>query len=663
MRLRILALNRLPRRTSQRSTGSFAHVKTTTFVVRVRPGVAARGSISSRSDSVSSRPPAFAGKAGKVRELLRQSLGCAQRVARLAVAWSLLACGLPLAAESQPIEPILAQQARRVEVVRRITRPTIAIFDRTGAGGGSGVIISPDGYALTNFHVVQPCGHFMKCGLSDGTLMDAVLVGMDPTGDVALIKLVGRDDFPVAEIGDSDTVRPGHWCFAAGNPFLLATDFRPTISFGMISGVNRYQYPAGTLLEYSDCLQSDAAVNPGNSGGPLFDDEGRLIGINGRCSFEKRGRVNVGVAYAISINQVMRFLGDLKSGRIVDHATLGATVSSDEAGRVMVTNILESSDAYRRGLRFDDQILTLGGRPVRTVNAFKNVLGTYPRGWRIPLTYVRDGKEHQIHVRLAGVHGREELLRLMEGPQQDVTPPEQKGPKKSEKDPKPAKSSVTPEDSKVSPELERLYEPRRGFANYYFNRTNLGRVLSRWQGTGISEEARGEWRCKGRFATTGDEFEIIMRDDEAFLLSRTGQYRADLTEDLDTQLEPEGSGGLLLALSLWRRFALLGPGQFGEVLYQGTSPSDDGSLADVVAGTYLATESLWFFDRDQASLRGLEVTIHDDQDPCEIAFRDYEERQGLALPRNLVIRHGDREFATLVVDSWQLGQPPSEIPE
>ena len=89
-----------------------------------------------------------------------------------------------------------------------------------------------------------------------------------------LIKLLGRDDFPTAEMGDSDQVQVGDWCFAVGNPFLLATDFQPTVTYGIVSGVHRYQYPAGTLLEYADCLQTDAAINPGNSGGPLFNAEG-----------------------------------------------------------------------------------------------------------------------------------------------------------------------------------------------------------------------------------------------------------------------------------------------------------------------------------------------------------------------------------------------------
>ncbi len=121
------------------------------------------------------------------------------------------------------------------------------------------------------------------------------------------------------------------------------------MSWGILSGVGRYQYPSGTLLEYADCFQTDATINPGNSGGPLFDAEGRLLGIVGRGSFEKRGRVNVGVGYAISIHQARNFLGDLNSGRVVDHATLGATVATGDDGGVQISNILDTSDAYRRG--------------------------------------------------------------------------------------------------------------------------------------------------------------------------------------------------------------------------------------------------------------------------------------------------------------------------
>ena len=307
-----------------------------------------------------------------------------------------------------------AEQARIAAIAKAVEDGGRRLRQRRGNGGGSGVVISPDGYALTNFHVAQPAGSDMKCGMADGKLYDAVIVGIDPDGDVALIKLLGRDDFPAAELADSDEVRVGDWCFAVGNPFLLATDFQPTVTYGIVSGVHRYQYPAGTLLEYADCLQTDAAINPGNSGGPLFDADGELIGINGRGSFEKRGRVNVGVGYAISINQIKNFLGCLKSGRIVDHATLGATVATSDSGSVRVADILEASDAYRRGLRYGDEIVSFGGRPIDTANAFKNVLGIFPKGWRVPLVYRRDGKQHSALVRLAGVHGEEELIQLLD---------------------------------------------------------------------------------------------------------------------------------------------------------------------------------------------------------------------------------------------------------
>src|SRR5262249_22010715 len=157
------------------------------------------------------------------------------------------------------------------------------------------------------------------------------------------------------------------------------------------------------------CLQTDAAVNPGNSGGPLFDADGRLIGINGRCSFEKRGRVNVGVGYAVSINQIKRFLSQLKSGRLVDHASRGATGSTDSEHRVSVDDILEDSEAYRRGVRYGDEVVRFAGRDITTSNALKNILGTYPEGWRVPLVTRRDGKESEHPVRLAALHREGEL--------------------------------------------------------------------------------------------------------------------------------------------------------------------------------------------------------------------------------------------------------------
>ena len=187
-------------------------------------------------------------------------------------------------------QTVLEREAARVETLRRITPSIVCVMDPKGQGGGSGVLISADGYAISNYHVTSGSGSFMKCGLSDGKLYDAVIVGIDPTGDIALIQLQGRTDFSFAIPGDSDQVQVGQEVLALGNPFLLASDFTPTVTYGIVSGVHRYQYPANTFLEYTDCIQIDASINPGNSGGPLFDIEGRWIGINGRASFRKTRR-------------------------------------------------------------------------------------------------------------------------------------------------------------------------------------------------------------------------------------------------------------------------------------------------------------------------------------------------------------------------------------
>ena len=110
-----------------------------------------------------------------------------------------------------PDPAVVQAEDQRAAAIAKASAATVAVFDSAGAGGGSAVLISPDGFAVTNFHVTAPCGAAMKCGLNDGKLYDAVIVGIDPVGDVALIQLLGRDDFPVAEIADSDQVRVGDW--------------------------------------------------------------------------------------------------------------------------------------------------------------------------------------------------------------------------------------------------------------------------------------------------------------------------------------------------------------------------------------------------------------------------------------------------------------------
>ncbi len=548
---------------------------------------------------------------------------------------------MPARAEVEP--EVLAAQQRRIDVIREASAAAVAIF--TGdAGGGSGVLISPDGYALSNFHVAQIPGAALTCGLADGKLYDAILVGLDPTGDVALVKLVGRDDFPWAALADSDLVEVGDFCFAAGNPFLLATDLQPSISAGIVSGVHRYQFPAGTILEYADCLQVDAAINPGNSGGGLFDAAGRVIGVNGRASFEKRGRVNVGVGYAISANQLRNFLGLLKGGKIVDHATLGAVVSSSADGTVVVSDILDSSDAWRRGLRHDDEIVSLAGRPVRTVNAFKNILGTLPAGWQVPVVWRRGGKRFEKLVRLAGVHAPAELAAIVSGekPHPGGPPPRDKG---GDHD---RPSAGKPPELPAA--LRGIYEARAGFANHHFNGVERDRVARAIAGRRPPDDAA--WVFAGTVGNGGG-FRIELADDAATIDLPTGVSRIDPREELDRAPEPPGSGGLLAALVLWRRLLREGPSALGRTTYWGTAPRDPAALGPLiepelvdVLETAVSGVEARFYVEDSGTVIGIDLWTAPDADPCEIRFR-YRGAGGEPwLPAAIEVRRGTEPFET-----------------
>jgi serine protease Do len=605
-----------------------------------------------------------------------QSVGTRSKFA-ICIFQLLFATTVALAESPSPDPAVLAAESARVETIARISKPTIAIFDPNGQGGGSGVIISHDGYALTNFHVAGSTGAAMKCGLSDGSFVDAVLVGLDPSGDVALIKLLGKSDFPAATVGDSDTCRVGHWVYVVGNPFLLAEDFKPTISYGILSGVHRYQYPSGTLLEYADCLQTDAAINPGNSGGPMFDSDGKLIGINGRGSFEKRGRVNVGVGYAISINQIKRFIGLLKSGRIVDHASLGATVSSDAKRRVVVDDILENSDAYRRGLRYGDEIVRFGGREIASANAFKNALGTYPNDWRVPLTYRRDGKEFDTRVRLAASHRAGELEALLDSEHEPPVPREprpSKEPKPGEKKPaeipglpqkpgnepkpgepgrpRPRSARAIKPKSKLPKAVRQYYEESPGYTNYWFNRYNQQRVWNAYLAHGDFAETGWNWKITGKTATGGDVV-IALTEKKGDIVMPDGQSGVEFGPSLAEAVSPARSGGLLAALHFWQRLLLVGPHRFGEVYYLGTMPwTSDDKVSDCIVGTTSGVESRFYFDGDKGDCTGVELRLADDEDPCEIYFDDVRQVDGRSLPFHWTIRHGDDVFADIKISSY-----------
>ena len=544
---------------------------------------------------------------------------------------AIIVTNLPCLLAQQVDQKVRDAENARVAAIAKATKSSVCVFAPGGRGGGSGVLISKKGYALTNYHVVKPCGNYMQCSLPDGKLYDAVLVGLDPVGDVAIIQLLGRDDFPAATLADSDKVRQGDWCFAVGNPFLLATDFQPTVTWGMVSGVNRYQYPAKTLLEYADCIQTDAAINPGNSGGPLFDAKGDVIGINGRGSFEKRGRVNVGVGYAISINQIKYFMDHLMSGRIVDHATLGATVFTDERGKVIVDAILETSDAYKKGLRYEDEIIRFGGRSIQTVNQFKNVLGIYPRGWRVPLTYRREGQNYDITVRLAGVHDVEKLTEMIQG---KAGPKPKAKPKGKPKDGKKAVAKKTAKKGIPKIAKNRI-EVRRGFANYYYNRLRRTEIWKAHVGDQDYKKLAGKWKISGR-ASDGTAVEILLDDQKSGIQWGEDPYVLDPEKDLSTQLYPRQTGGLLPALHLWRRLIVQGPEKFGSLHYFGSLPlAGQKKYPHVFEGTYDVAVTNFFFNRDSHQLIAQEMFLDPEGNAVEIQFDDYKKTNGVMFPQKI----------------------------
>ena len=549
---------------------------------------------------------------------------------------------------------LLDAQERRISAIAKATRSTISVLAPKSQGGGSGVIISSDGYALTNYHVVESNGSFMNCSLPDGNLYKAVIVGIDPTGDVSLIRLLGRDDFPAASIIDSDTVKPGDACFAIGNPFLLATNFQPSVSWGIVSGTHRYQYPAGTLLEYADCIQTDAAINPGNSGGPLVNENGDLIGVNGRGSFEKRGRVNVGVGYAISINQINYFLDHLKSGRLVDHATLGATVSSDEDGSVRVDEILETSDAWRQGLRYDDEIVSFGGRAIATVNQFKNVLGIFPKGFRVPLIYRREGETTEIVVRLTGVHATSQLAEIIEGKpleQHEVPNPKPKEPPKPIPEPEPAEEPD--DDDKEAEEIvnpfDHLFEERAGFTNYYFNTLSRDRT---WQ---EFTRRSGDWsKVKQRWQITaaddgGQDVLVLLGDDKSGIKVGDESWALNPTIDFSKQLYPPRSNGLLVALHYWRKMLVDGPKHFGDVIYFGSLPGEQPGFLNTLVATTGIVETWFLFTPDTSDLDSVEMYPEINSAPCRVRFLDYRSEGELLLPTAIEYLDSDGQKRRLTI--------------
>ena len=261
---------------------------------------------------------------------------------------------------------------------------------------GSGVLVSTDGYILTNEHVTEDADSIWVT-LPDGRTLTARLVGSDRETDLAVVKVDG-EGLPAARLGNSDSLLIGEWALALGNPFgYLLDDPKPSVTVGVISAVDRdlKQSPDDERV-YRKVIQTDAAINPGNSGGPLVNSAGHVIGINSFIFSSSRG--SEGIGFAIPVNQAKVVLRDLVTYGEVRPSWVGVKLRSTDpappspapvARGVVVQSVVEGSPAAHAGLRPDDRIMQAGGKSIRNIADWEGVAYYWRAGDQVELTVDR----------------------------------------------------------------------------------------------------------------------------------------------------------------------------------------------------------------------------------------------------------------------------------
>jgi serine protease Do len=266
-------------------------------------------------------------------------------------------------------------------------------------GLGSGVIVSPDGYIVTNHHVAGNADD-LEVVLSTGERYPAELVGTDPKADIAVIR-IDAGGLPAISMGDSEDLQVGQWVLAIGSPFALSQ----TVTQGIVSYMGR----SGVgLADYENYIQTDAAINPGNSGGALVNLRGELVGIN--TAIASRSGGYQGVGFAIPVNTVSSIMDDLLQHGYVLRGWLGVTIQDvspelavqfgleETAGGVLIADILEDTPAEEYGLQRGDIVLAVDGRDAETVQAFRETIASIDPGSRVTLLILRDGREIRKNV-------------------------------------------------------------------------------------------------------------------------------------------------------------------------------------------------------------------------------------------------------------------------
>ncbi|HUU36522.1 MAG TPA: trypsin-like peptidase domain-containing protein [Vicinamibacterales bacterium] len=265
---------------------------------------------------------------------------------------------------------------------------------------GSGVVISADGYVLTNSHVVGEGEVEVTVGMADKRELRAKVVGVDPSTDLALLK-VEAHGLPTIPWGDSSKLKVAEWVMAIGNPFQLNS----TVTLGIVSALGRANVG---IAAYEDFIQTDAAINPGNSGGALINARGELIGINTAIYSQSGGYQGIG--FAVPSNLARRVVDDLTKYGVVRRGSIGYFEAQPLTSRVaselraptsdglVVTRIMRVSPAYEAGLRPGDVILSLNGNPITDAAAFTRTIADSPVGGTVTLEVLRDAQHRILKV-------------------------------------------------------------------------------------------------------------------------------------------------------------------------------------------------------------------------------------------------------------------------
>ena len=278
---------------------------------------------------------------------------------------------------------------------------------------GSGVIISNDGYIVTNNHVVDGTSD-IEVTLNDKRTFKAKVIGADPNTDIALIKIDAKD-LPVIAFGNSDSLKVGEWVLAVGNPFNLTS----TVTAGIVSAKARSINIINSQIPIESFIQTDAAVNPGNSGGALVNTHGQLVGIN--TAIASQTGTYAGYAFAVPVSIVQKVVADIRKYGVVQRAVLGIQIRNinDSIAKaknlktmegVYVNTVLQQSAAKKAGIKAGDIINNVNGVNVQSSSELQEQVGRYHPGDKITVTVLRDNKEQKLNVELKNNQGNTGLV-------------------------------------------------------------------------------------------------------------------------------------------------------------------------------------------------------------------------------------------------------------